>query len=159
MSAGDVVAIIGAVAVALTALTGVLTYRWGRGKTRAEEALASAQARKVEAEARQVEAEAAAAEAQASLEKVAGRIDTRFDAIESRLQTVVHEVTPNHGGSIKDAVKRLEEESTRDREEQREWRRSLGHRLDGISAQLESEAQDRRAADQSIRDQLNHHAN
>jgi len=31
----------------------------------------------------------------------------------------------------------------------------IGHRLDGISAQLEFEAQDRGAADPSIRDQLN----
>ena len=74
MSLDDVAGILGAVAVVLTAVTGLLGYRWGRGNTRAEETLTRATARKVQAEAE-------AAEANASIDTIAGNIDRRFDEL------------------------------------------------------------------------------
>lgn len=150
MSLDDVAGILGAVAVVLTAVTGLLGYRWGRGKTRAEETLTRATARKVEAEAK-------AAEANASIETIAGNIDRRFDELTTRIDQVVHEVTPNHGGSMKDALRRVEEsqdrlaqEQAHDRQEQAEWRKSLGHQVREIRQTVTSEAEDRRDGDKRV---------
>ena len=150
MSLDDVAGILGAVAVVLTAVTGLLGYRWGRGNTRAEETLTRATARKVQAEAE-------AAEANSSIETIAGNIDRRFDELTTRIDRVVHEVTPNHGGSMKDALRRVEESQARlsqdqahDREEQAEWRKSLGHQVGEIRQTVTSEAEDRRDGDKRV---------
>ena len=53
-------------------------------------------------------AEREQAETSAALEAIAGKIDERLDALEASVSAIHHEMTPNHGGSIKDAVSRIE---------------------------------------------------
>lgn len=154
MSIAEVVDALPAISVLITALIGVAGYRLGRGKTRADEQKTRAEAAKVVAETRQLEAEAQKTATEATFEQVAGGINARFDevggrlgSLEASLARVVHEVTPNHGGSIKDAVGRLEQDQRRDRAEQAEWRRSLGHQVGEIRQTVTSEAEDRRDGD------------
>lgn len=105
---------------------GLLSYLAGRRKATADWHLTRAQTRKAEAEADK-------AEAQASLETIAGDIKgqlddireelasgmdlvhTRISSMQAEIGEIKHEVTPNHGGSIKDAVKRIEDAQRDDR--------------------------------------------
>ena len=88
----------GALVAALSAMAGLW---WGYQKAKAEAMLAREQVGKARAEREQ-------AETSAALEAIAGKIDQRLDALEASLTEVHHEVRPNHGGSIKDAVSRIE---------------------------------------------------
>ena len=88
----------GALVAAISVLAGMW---WGYQKAKAEAFLAREQVGKARAEREQ-------AETSAALEVIAGKIDQRLDALEASLSEVHHEVTPNHGGSIKDAVSRIE---------------------------------------------------
>ena len=88
----------GALVAALSVLAGMW---WGYQKSKAEALLAREQVSKARAERER-------AETSAALEVIAGKIDQRLDALEASLSEVHHEVTPNHGGSIKDAVSRIE---------------------------------------------------
>ncbi len=150
MTGGDWAALAGSIAVVLTALVGAATYMVGRQKTRAETELTKAHVRKAIAEE-----EAAAQRAQ--LEAIAGDIATQFEAVNTKIDLIQHEVTPNHGGSMKDALRRVEEGMTHDREEssryraeQREWRSSIGHQLGEIKDQQIRESQDRQAVDSRL---------
>ncbi|MFC2776555.1 MAG: hypothetical protein ACFN4K_00525 [Pauljensenia sp.] len=91
-------AALGGLVTAASVLTGL---HWGREKAKADAELAREQVGKARAERIH-------AETTAQLEAIAGGLDARLDALEAALQTVHHEVTPNHGGSIKDAVRRIE---------------------------------------------------
>lgn len=106
MNPGEIGAAISASGVALgglvTAVSVLAGVKWGREKAKAETLLVREQVGKARAEREQ-------AEVSASLGAIAGKIDQRLDALESSLSEVHHEVTPNHGGSIKDAVKRIED--------------------------------------------------
>lgn len=106
MNPGEIGAAISASGVALgglvTAVSVLAGVKWGREKAKAETLLVREQVGKARAEREQ-------AEVSASLEVIAGKIDQRLDALESSLSEVHHEVTPNHGGSIKDAVRRIED--------------------------------------------------
>lgn len=106
MTPSEVVAVISAAGVALgglvTAVSVLAGIKWGREKAKAETLLTREQVGKARAEREQ-------AETTATLEAIAGKIDDRLDALEASLAEVHHEVTPNHGGSIKDAVKRIED--------------------------------------------------
>lgn len=106
MTPSEVVAVISAVGVALgglvTAVSVLAGIKWGREKAKAETLLTREQVGKARAEREQ-------AENSATLEAIAGKISDRLGALESSLAEVHHEVTPNHGGSIKDAVKRIED--------------------------------------------------
>lgn len=106
MTPSEVVAVISATGVALgglvTAVSVLAGIKWGREKAKAETLLTREQVGKARAEREQ-------AETSATLEAIAGKIDDRLGALESSLAEVHHEVTPNHGGSIKDAVKRIED--------------------------------------------------
>lgn len=88
----------GALVAALSVLAGMW---WGYQKAKAEALFAREQVAKARAEREQ-------AETSAALEAIAGKIDQRLDALEASLTEVHHEVRPNHGGSIKDAVSRIE---------------------------------------------------
>lgn len=88
----------GALVAAMTALGGVW---WGYQKSKAEAFLAREQVGKARAEREQ-------AETAAALEAIAGKIDERLDTLEASVSAIHHELTPNHGGSIKDAVSRIE---------------------------------------------------
>ena len=88
----------GALVAAMSATVGMW---WGYQKAKAEALLAREQVGKARAEREQ-------AETSAALEAIAGKIDARLDALEASLTEVHHEVRPNHGGSIKDAVSRIE---------------------------------------------------
>ncbi len=105
MSPGEAMAVISASGVAfgglVTAVSVLAGIRWGREKAKAEALLIREQVGKARAEREQ-------AETSATLEAIAGKIDQRLDALEASLMEVHHEVTPNHGGSIKDAVSRIE---------------------------------------------------
>ena len=105
MSVARIVAAIGANGVGFGAVVGAMSLLvgmwWGYQKSKAEAMLAREQVSKARAEREK-------AEVSATLEAVAGRIDGRLDALEASLAEVHHEVTPNHGGSIKDAVSRIE---------------------------------------------------
>ena len=96
MTPGEVVAAISAAGVAfgglVTAVSVLAGIKWGREKAKAEALLVREQVG-----------------TSATLEAIAGKIDQRLDALESSLSEVHHEVTPNHGGSIKDAVRRIEQ--------------------------------------------------
>lgn len=106
MSPGEVVAVISASGVAfgglVTAVSVLAGMKWGREKAKAEALLVREQVGKARAEREQ-------AETSSALEAIAGKIDRRLDALEASLSEVHHEVTPNHGGSIKDAVRRIEQ--------------------------------------------------
>ena len=106
MSPSEVVAVISASGVALgglvTAVSVLAGIRWGREKAKAEALLVREQIGKARAEREK-------AETSAALEAIAGKIDQRLDALEASLSEVHHELTPNHGGSIKDAVRRIED--------------------------------------------------
>lgn len=105
MSLARIVEVIGANGVgfgALVAAASVLAGMWwGYQKAKAEALLAREQVGKAKAEREQ-------AETSAALEAIAGKIDERLDALEASLTEVHHEMRPNHGGSIKDAVSRIE---------------------------------------------------
>lgn len=105
MTPSEVVAVISAVGVALgglvTAVSVLAGIKWGREKAKAETLLTREQIGKARAERER-------AETSATLESIAGKIDQRLDTLEASLSEVHHEVTPNHGGSIKDAVRRIE---------------------------------------------------
>lgn len=106
MSPNEVVAVISASGVAfgglVTAVSVLAGMKWGREKAKAEALLVREQVGKARAEREQ-------AETSSALEAIAGKIDQRLDALEASLSEVHHEVTPNHGGSIKDAVRRIEQ--------------------------------------------------
>ncbi len=106
MNASEVITFISATGVALgglvTAVSVLAGIKWGREKAKAETLLVREQVGKARAEREQ-------AETSAALEAVAGKIDQRLDELEASLSEVHHEVTPSHGGSIKDAVRRIEE--------------------------------------------------
>ena len=108
---------------ALTTAVGVASWRTSRVKTLAEAALTRARARKAEAEAD-------GAETVAKLDEIAGGI--------ARLGRIEHEVTPNHGGSMRDAVRRLEVARAEDQEAAREWRHALGHQIDSVRSLIEN---------------------
>ena len=105
MTLARIVAAIGANGVGFGALVAALSVMaglwWGYQKAKAEAMLAREQVGKARAEREQ-------AETSAALEAIAGKIDQRLDALEASLTEVHHEVRPNHGGSIKDAVSRIE---------------------------------------------------
>lgn len=106
MNPGEVVAVIRASGVAfgglVTAVSVLAGMKWGREKAKAEALLVREQVGKARAEREQ-------AETSSALEAIAGNIDQRLDALEASLSEVHHEVTPNHGGSLKDAVRRIEQ--------------------------------------------------
>ena len=105
MNVSGIVQAIGANGVgfgALVAAASVLAGMWwGYQKAKAEALLAREQVGKARAEREQ-------AETSAALDVIAGKIDARLDALEASVSAIHHEVTPNHGGSIKDAVSRIE---------------------------------------------------
>ena len=105
MNVSGIVQAIGANGVgfgALVAAASVLAGMWwGYQKAKAEALLAREQVGKARAEREQ-------AETSAALDAIAGKIDARLDALEASVSAIHHEVTPNHGGSIKDAVSRIE---------------------------------------------------
>lgn len=105
MSLARIVEAIGANGVgfgALVAAASVLAGMWwGYQKAKAEAQLAREQVSKARAEREK-------AETSAALEAIAGKIDERLDALEDSVSAIHHEVRPNHGGSIKDAVSRIE---------------------------------------------------
>lgn len=146
MSIGDWTTVASAAAVLLTALATFGGFRAGRGKTLAETELTKSQVRKALAEENQ-------AVQAAQLDAIAGGIGERLDEFEQKLDRIQNEVTPNHGGSMKDAVRRIEESITRDREEQREWRASTGHQLGEIKDQMATEADDRQELDRRAREE------
>lgn len=100
-----IVAVIGANGVGFGALVAALSVLagiwWDYQKAKAEALIAREQVSKAHAEREQ-------AETSAALEVIAGKIDERLDALEASVSAIHHEVTPNHGGSLKDAVSRIE---------------------------------------------------
>lgn len=105
MTLARIVAAIGANGVGFGALVAALSVMvgmwWGYQKAKAEALIAREQVGKARAEREQ-------AETSAALEVIAGKIDQRLDALETSVSAIHHEVTPNHGGSLKDAVSRIE---------------------------------------------------
>lgn len=105
MTLAKIVAAIGANGVGFGALVAALSVLagmwWGYQKSKAEALLAREQVSKARAEREK-------AEMAATLDAIAGKIDERLDALEASVSEVHHEMTPNHGGSIKDAVSRIE---------------------------------------------------
>lgn len=105
MTLARIVAAIGANGVGFGALVAALSVLagmwWGYQKAKAEALIAREQVGKARAEREK-------AETSAALEAIAGKIDERLDALEASLTEVHHEMRPNHGGSIKDAVSRIE---------------------------------------------------
>ena len=105
MSLGRIVAAIGANGVGFGALVAALSVLagmwWGYQKAKAEALIAREQVGKARAEREE-------AEVSATLGAIAGKIDQRLDALEASVSAIHHEVTPNHGGSLKDAVSRIE---------------------------------------------------
>lgn len=105
MNLARIVAAIGANGVGFGALVAALSVLagmwWGYQKAKAEALLAREQVAKARAEREK-------AETAATLDAIAGKIDERLDALESSVSAIHHEVTPNHGGSIKDAIRRIE---------------------------------------------------
>lgn len=146
MTIGDWTTVAGAAAVLLTALATFGGFRAGRGKTLAETELTKSQVRKALAEEAQ-------AEQASQLDAIAGGIGDRLDEFERKIDRIQTEVTPNHGGSMKDAISRIEDGIARDREEQREWRSSTGHQLGEIKEQMATEADDRQELDRRAREE------
>nr|DAX33387.1 MAG TPA: Protein of unknown function (DUF2681) [Caudoviricetes sp.] len=105
MTLARIVAAIGANGVGFGALVAALSVLagmwWGYQKAKAEALIAREQVAKARAEREQ-------AETSATLDVIAGKIDERLDALEASVSAIHHEVTPNHGGSLKDAVSRIE---------------------------------------------------
>lgn len=105
MTLARIVAVIGANGVGFGALVAALSVLagmwWGYQKAKAEALIAREQVGKARAEREE-------AEVSATLDVIAGRIDERLDALECSVSAIHHEVTPNHGGSLKDAVSRIE---------------------------------------------------
>lgn len=105
MNLARIVAAIGANGVGFGALVAALSVLagmwWGYQKAKAEALIAREQVAKARAEREKVETSAA-------LDAIAGKIDQRLDALEASVSAIHHEMTPNHGGSIKDAVSRIE---------------------------------------------------
>lgn len=105
MSIARIVAAIGANGVGFGALVAALSVLagmwWGYQKAKAEALIAREQVGKARAEREQ-------AETSATLEAIAGKIDERLNVLEASVSAIHHEVSPNHGGSIKDAVNRIE---------------------------------------------------
>ena len=105
MTLARIVAAIGANGVGFGALVAAMSVLagmwWGYQKAKAEALIAREQVSKAKAEREQ-------AEVSATLGAVAGKIDERLDALEASLSEIHHEMKPNHGGSIKDAVNRIE---------------------------------------------------
>ena len=105
MTLARIVAAIGANGVGFGALVAALSVLagmwWGYQKAKAEALIAREQVGKARAEREK-------AETSAALDVIAGKIDQRLDALESSVSAIHHEVTPNHGGSLKDAVSRIE---------------------------------------------------
>lgn len=160
MTPNEVVAVISASGVAfgglVTTVSVLAGMKWGREKAKAEALLVREQVGKARAERKQ-------AETSSALEAIAGKIDQRLDALEASMSEVHHEVTPNHGGSIKDAVHRIEQNQegfrstldahgqvlashgqvlTQINERQDRDMRDLGNRIDSIqeTARAEHEA-------------------
>lgn len=139
MSPSDVVAVISASGVALgglvTAVSVLAGIKWGREKAKAEALLVREQIGKARAEREQ-------AETSAALEAIAGKIDQRLDALEASLSEVHHEVTPNHGGSIKDAVNRIEAIQKATSEAHGQVLTAHGHLLGQITERQDRDARD-----------------
>ena len=74
---------------------------WGHEKAKADAELAREQVGKAKADRLH-------AETSAQLESIAGDISVRLAALDEAVADVRHEVTPNHGGSMKDALTRVE---------------------------------------------------
>ena len=85
----------------VTAVSVATGLHWGREKAKADAELAREQVGKAKADRLH-------AEASAQLESIAGDISARLSALDEAVADVRHEVTPNHGGSMKDAITRVE---------------------------------------------------
>lgn len=85
----------------VTAVSVATGLHWGREKAKADAELAREQVGKAKADRLH-------AETSARLEAIAGDINARLDALDEAVADIRHEVTPNHGGSMKDAVTRVE---------------------------------------------------
>ena len=85
----------------VTAVSVATGLHWGREKVKADAELAREQVGKAKADRLH-------AETSAQLESIAGDISDRLDALDEAVADVRHEVTPNHGGSMKDALTRVE---------------------------------------------------
>lgn len=90
------------------AIVSTLTYASGARKGKAEARLTDVKAARERAALDREQAEARQAEAAAQLDALAGDLNARLDTLTADMQQVRHEMTPNHGGSIKDAVRRIE---------------------------------------------------
>ena len=85
----------------VTAVSVATGLKWGREKAKADAELAREQVGKAKADRLH-------AETSAQLEAIAGDISARLAALDEAVADVRHEVTPNHGGSMKDAINRVE---------------------------------------------------
>lgn len=85
----------------VTAVSVATGLHWGREKAKADAELAREQVGKAKADRLH-------AETSAQLESIAGDISARLDTLDEAVADVRHEVTPNHGGSMKDALNRVE---------------------------------------------------
>lgn len=105
MSPAELAAVISAAsgfAGGLVTVVSVATgLKWGREKAKADAELAREQVGKAKADRLH-------AETSAQLEAIAGDISARLAALDEAVAEVRHEVTPNHGGSMKDAINRVE---------------------------------------------------
>ena len=105
MSPTELVAVMSAVSGLagglVTAVSVATGLKWGREKAKADAELAREQVGKAKADRLH-------AETSAQLEAIAGDISARLAALDEAVADVRHEVTPNHGGSMKDAITRVE---------------------------------------------------
>ena len=85
----------------VTAVSVATGLHWGREKAKADAELAREQVGKAKADRLH-------AETSAQLNSIAGDISARLSALDEAVAEVRHEVTPNHGGSMKDALTRVE---------------------------------------------------
>lgn len=90
------------------AIVSTLTYASGARKGKAEARLTDVKAARERVALDREQAEASQAEAAAQLDALAGGLNARLDTLTAGMQQVRHEMTPNHGGSIKDAIRRIE---------------------------------------------------